>query len=147
MKGAADEELLDVVPEAMAALFPAHAMVWQKVGSHAAQRNATVNKVFPWVLVGLGGGAVISGGICNALAIQDYDDWKKLPENDPKADGVRDSGKAKEITAYVLYGVGGAMIAGGLVWYLAAGRAPAVAGAEFVPLAGADVGGAVRWKW
>jgi hypothetical protein len=170
LKGGTEEDFLDVVPDAVAAMFnlaapsspaaektpvgerhtPAPASE-PSLGRKAPPAVSPANKIGPWVLIGIGAGAVIGGGACTGLAYSQYGDFEKLPQNSPKIPGMKDEIQAKETASFVLYGVGGASIIGGLVWYFVAGRAPAASasGIEFAPVApiGSDAGGTVTWKW
>ena len=150
VKGGTEEDFLDAIPEAMRTLFPANASVWP---DQNASSQVTANKVGPWVLVGAGGAAAIVGGVLNGLAVSDYNEWKKVPESDPRNQSLKDSAQTKATTAYVLYGVGAGAIAGGLIWYFVTREKPkdakkAALDLTFQPIIGGDVtGGMVMGSW
>lgn len=146
LKGGSEEDFLDLVPEALAAIFPASAAIWAKAAPSAptspkpAQPSVTSDKavvikevrkpvsptgapVWPWVLVGTGAAAIVAGGVTHYLAFGDYDSFKNSLETDPKREDLKSSAGLKQTMAFILYGVGAASAAGGLVWYYLAGDA------------------------
>ncbi|MBI5528692.1 MAG: hypothetical protein HY897_20370 [Deltaproteobacteria bacterium] len=140
IKGGTEEAFLDLVPEALAALFPAHAAAFEPAPTRGAAtipspREPAITKevaaagpgVYPWILAGAGAAMVVAGGVVHSLAKSDYDAWKKLPESDPGVKSLKDSGTSKQTTAFVLYGVGGAAAVGGLVWYFVSDNGRSIA--------------------
>jgi hypothetical protein len=117
--------------------------------------ETTVYKIVPWVLVALGAGAVVGGGVCTGLAASEYDDYRKVPWDDPNKNSKKSSIETKNTASYVLYGVGGAMIAGGLIWFFVADSQakkaeksePNKAQVEFIPAFAGLYGGTVSVTW
>ena len=109
-----EEDFLESIPEALETLFPQNALLWPKGSMDRKVKRAGPS---PWVMVGVGGAAVITGGVLTYLANAQYSDWKKMRYDDPNINSVKSQITAKEISSYVLYGVGAGAIAGGLVWY------------------------------
>ena len=155
-----EEDFLEAIPEALATLFPQHALLWPK---DSMKRKVSRAGPWPWVLVGVGGAAAVTGGVMNYLANAQYDDWKKMRYDDPKLSSTKDAVRTKEISAYALYGVGAAAIAGGLIWYFTTDYqiakkkqerekpdekpAPKKAEVEFEPLFIGTYGGSVSVTW
>jgi len=127
LKGGSEEDFLDIVPEAISKLFPGNSGVLSRKDARAQSSldasTSGVNKVMPWVLMGTGAAAVVTGAVLHVFAAGAYSDYRNLPENDPDLGSKKDSVQIKETTAYVLYGAGAALAAGGVAWYfLAANR-------------------------
>ena len=160
LKGGNEEAFLDLVPEALAAIFPAHASLWAKKDSapiaavkQGQSAGTSISTYMPWVLIGTGGAALITGGVMHALAAKDYDTYKSLPESDPTIKDTWRSVNTKASAAYALYGIGVLAAGGGLAWYLLAAPAPKQGGStgtrsvSFVPLTGPSVGGTLVGSW
>lgn len=156
LKGGSEEAFLDLVPEALATLFPAHAASLRQRGAApaigaAAKQGTPASSYMPWVLIGTGGAALIAGGVVHGLAAGEYSDYKSLPESDPALKDKWQSINTKTYVAYAMYGVGALAAGGGLAWYFLAG--PSRAGKQgtsslnFIPLAGETIGGAVAGSW
>lgn len=89
-----------------------------------------------WALATMitGGALVAAGGVMHALNSSNFEDL----ESNPDDDGLRDTVDATAYGAIGGYGLGGALLIGGLVWYLAGGEP-----AGDAPAAGVTPGGAV----
>jgi hypothetical protein len=118
--------------------------------------GAKRNNMLAWLFVG-GGGALVASGVgvhlwANATREEsnDYarprDDISEI-ERLPKYNDLRDSAKARTITAYALYGGGAAAIATGVVLFL---RKPSTetSWANVAPMSLPDGGGLLLWgRW
>jgi len=76
-----EEDFLETIPEALATLFPKHALLWPK---DSMKRKIGRAGPWPWVMVGVGGAAVITGGVMTYLARGQYQDWENISYNDPE---------------------------------------------------------------
>jgi|GEM_PF-1530580 len=130
------KETVEVVVVARKEVLPAPTEVVKKpkesgtVPKSVVTKKAEVKKrKFPWhfVVMGGGGALVIVGGVINALAKQDaskIDGAKKAPDGTvvgiarEEALSLQSSADTKKKTAYALYGIGAATIAGGTAWWL-----------------------------
>jgi hypothetical protein len=161
MKGGSEEDFLDLVPEAVATLFPA-AVKTQKPASNPSvpsiQEQAPSEKsgslkpaqVVPWVLLGTGLASIATGGVLHGLAVRDYGDYERMPENDPSLGSTWDGIYAKEVSAYVLYGVGTAMALGGVIWLLIPKKEDGAVSRydlRFAPAGPGMIGGGVSGRW
>jgi hypothetical protein len=112
-------EFMAAIPQALSSIFPAHATIW--VQSTPLAAPAPPAKAGPsitqWVLIGGGAALIVAGGVCNYLAQNDYNEWKNVPENDPRNISLKDSAQLKQTVGFSLMGVGAAALAGGLIWY------------------------------
>ncbi|HWO09902.1 MAG TPA: tetratricopeptide repeat protein, partial [Polyangiaceae bacterium] len=85
-------------------------------GDHAPRRSAG-----PWVLMGTGGALVLSGVVTGLLAKSKENELESGcgPGStcDPSLREVRDSGENLALATYLLWGVGGAGVAAGLIWF------------------------------
>lgn len=73
----------------------------------------------PWVLVGLGGAALIGGVVFGVIAQGTNDDFKA--EDDlTKKRALESDGKSQALTSDILGITGGVIVATGLIWYFAA---------------------------
>ncbi len=80
-----------------------------------------------WSLAGAGTAALITGGVFGGLALSSHLEFNDTPQNSPDLRDVQDSGNREALIADVLYGVGGAMLAGGiatLLWVYLADPSP-----------------------
>jgi len=76
-----------------------------------------------WVVLGVGAATAAAGLPVGLLARSRHDDARDA-ESHEQAVARRDEARRLQRTANALFGVGGALAVGGLVWALVAGRAP-----------------------
>ena len=89
------------------------------VGAPARRERQTPTGTYVgWSLVGTGAAALITGGVFGALALSKHSDFNDTPQNSPDLPDIQDDGKQNALIADVLYGVGGAMLAGGIATLL-----------------------------
>jgi hypothetical protein len=73
-----------------------------------------------------------------------------MPENDPSLGSTWDGIYAKEVSAYVLYGVGTAMALGGVIWLLIPKKEDGAVSRydlRFAPAGPGMIGGGVSGRW
>ncbi len=88
----------------------------------------------PWVLVGLGGAAVVGAVIFGLSAQGTNDDFKAESDLERKRE-LESDGKSQALATDLLGIGGGLLVAGGLIWYFAAsGDAPAPTTVELPPV-------------
>jgi len=75
--------------------------------------------VAPWVMVGIGGAAVIGGVVMGLAAQGTNDDFHAETDLDVKRT-LEDDGRGQALWADILGFGGGALVAGGLIWYFVA---------------------------
>ncbi len=108
--------------------------------------------VAPWIVVGVGGAAVVAGVVLFAVGAGDISTAEqKCPVhnncNDPNAQSTGNSGRTLETVGVVAGAVGVAAVAGGLLWhFLETPGAPSTTGATVTPVvapgyAGVGLGG------
>ena len=80
---------------------------------------------WPWVLVGVGAAVAAGGGVMQGLAYKERMDVKNSASNgiitgytQKEAAAKEDKARAYSISAYAMYGVGGAAVIGGIIWYI-----------------------------
>ena len=83
-----------------------------------ASRDTPVAKIVGWSLVGLGGATIIAGGVFGVLAFDAHDEFRNTDQDSPDLNDRRDTGKQHALVADVLYGVGGAILLGGITTLL-----------------------------
>ena len=88
-------------------------------GGLASDSGGGSGNIWPWVTMGLGVAAV-GGGIYTGLSAQNlYDQLTtKKEKGDPIAPQDIDTGNSFTLYTNVLFGVGGALIVGGVVWWM-----------------------------
>ena len=67
-----------------------------------------------WSLIGTGGAALIVGGVFGILALNNHGNFKDTPQNSPDLKDIQDEGNRNALVADIMYGVGGALVAGGI---------------------------------
>jgi len=174
LKGGSEEDILDLIPEALSAIFPENRALWssqakkpggeqqgkadsapQGVGqpgkSEKKAAAVTAGSVGPWVLIGTGIAAVAGGGVSHILAYTDYQTYRDLPDSEvQRISDLKSRITSEQIAAYTLYGVGGAMIIGGVIWKVLYDRAPAkkrTSGLDIRLEPFAQAGAAVAGSW
>ncbi|MEL7371880.1 MAG: hypothetical protein AAFN74_23350, partial [Myxococcota bacterium] len=89
------------------------------VGAPARRtRETPVGTYVGWSLVGTGAASLIAGSVFGILALGDNGDFNDTPQNSPDLKDIQDSGKQNALLADVLYGVGGALVIGGVATLL-----------------------------
>jgi len=110
------------------------------------------HSVTPWIVVGVGGAAVVAGVVLFAVGAGDISTAEKTCPvhdncNDPNAQSTGNSGRTLETVGVVAGAVGVAAVAGGLLWhFLETPGAPSTTGATVTPVvapgyAGLGLGG------
>ncbi len=109
---------------------------------------------FPWhfVVIGSGAAMVAGGGVMTALAARDRSkitgaatgsDGVVTGISQPKASSYADSARNKDTVAYVLYGVGGAAVIGGVLWWVLGATSDDDHASPVLPAAAPLAGGAL----
>ncbi|MEM7675280.1 MAG: PEGA domain-containing protein, partial [Myxococcota bacterium] len=89
------------------------------MGAPARQRRRTpVGTYVGWSLVGTGAASLIAGTAFGVLALSDHGSFNDTPQNSPDLKDTQDSGKRNALLADVFYGVGGALVLGGVTTLL-----------------------------
>jgi len=119
LAGGKEEDFLDIIPDALATLFPENAKLWGRTAPESVTSSYVEEKKnpWPWVVVGVGGASLITGGVLTVLSAQKYSEWKNTKETDPRYNSLKNEIRNYDTGSYVCYGVGAAAVAGGLVWY------------------------------
>jgi hypothetical protein len=110
------------------------------------------HSVAPWIVVGVGGAAVVAGVVLFAVGAGNVSTAEKSCPghsncNDPNAISTGNNGRTLETVGVVAGGVGVAAVAGGLLWhFLETPGAPSTTGATVTPVvapgyAGLGLGG------
>jgi len=116
------------------------------VATKMAKPTETASAV-PWILVGVGGAAILSGVIVGVMASSKHDDFMTATKLD-QARRDADSGKTEAIAADVLWIGGGALALTGLIWALTSGDSSDEAAIRFSPsFSGAGVGFVMGGEW
>ncbi|MGB5812533.1 MAG: tetratricopeptide repeat protein [Polyangiales bacterium] len=78
----------------------------------------------PWITMGVGGAAMVTGAVFLGLGQRDQNDVSSAPEGSSFADyeGQADRGPRRTKTGIALLGVGAAGVLGGVIWQLTGGR-------------------------
>jgi hypothetical protein len=92
--------------------------------SGASETPRRGHSVAPWIVVGVGGAAAITGGILYGIGSGDVSTAEKTcldhtKCNDANARNTGNSGRSLETAGVVVGGVGLAAVVGGLVWHFA----------------------------
>lgn len=142
-------------PEPTPALAPAPATPAPTQSVAVTSRPGTR---FPWhfVAIGCGAAVLVGGGVMTALAAQDrsrvtgantWSDGTVRGITQTSAASYASSAKTKDTASYVLYGVGGAAVVGGVLWWVlghnrANGKTATLPMASVLPVEGGAVIGA-----
>jgi tetratricopeptide (TPR) repeat protein len=139
-------------PTATATAPPTATTATAEPTSTAAPTTEGGHSVAPWIVVGVGGAAVVAGVVLFAVGAGDISTAEKTcPQhnncNDPNAQSTGNSGRTLETVGVVAGAVGVAAVAGGLLWhFLETPGAPSSTGATVTPVvapgyAGLGLGG------
>ncbi len=119
--------------------------------------TARAERGFPWhfVVIGSGAAMVAGGGVMTALAARDRSkvtgaatapDGTVTGLSQPRASSYVSSARTKDTVSYILYGVGGAAVVGGVLWWVfgdSSGADQASGPSPVVPSAAPFDGGAL----
>jgi tetratricopeptide (TPR) repeat protein len=93
-------------------------------------------RVWTWVVLGVGAGALVGGGVFGYLASSAKADFDKEPYAD-KANDLKNSAESQALLANILFGAGGAAMAAALILFFTEGSdqaaAPETAGVSITP--------------
>lgn len=81
----------------------------------SASKKKRVGRIAGWTVAGVGAATVIAGAVFGGLALDTHNDFRSTAQNSPDLNDLQDRGKQNALIADVLYGVGGVMLAGGLI--------------------------------
>ncbi len=115
-----------------------------QVGGEAGTSGAATQRGRLWTWV-VGGAAVAVLGVGVGLGVAasgDHSDWEQEQTDPARWDELKSSGQTKATAANVMFGVGGALVAGAVVLFFLEGRSPErdVSATRVVPLLGRAAG-------
>lgn len=94
-------------------------------------RSTEGRSALPWIIIGAGAGAAVTGAIFHTMALDSLDELNGTPVESAGYDSLQSEYEGQRLTTYVTYGVGAALIGAGVYLLL---RDDDPADSAFVPL-------------